>query len=181
MRERLAAIVPASIALATILLGACVGACGAESARDPSVAITPIELGVIVVEHEDGAVRGRRELGQGPLLVHFWATWCVPCRRELPALLAAAREAGVGDRVLAVSTDASWGPVRGFFDGAIPAPVVREPAGAAARALGVSSLPDTYLLDAQGRATRRIAGALDWSRPEHRAWLAATLAAAHER
>lgn len=172
LRERVAAFVLAVMAL--------LGACGGEPSGDPSVSITPIDLGSLRIERADGALRAHDAIGRAPILVHFWATWCAPCRRELPALLDAARDAGVSERVLAVSTDASWQPVRGFFDGAIPAQIVREPEGAVARALGVSSLPDTYVIDAQGRATRRIHGALDWSRPEHRAWLAATLAGAHE-
>lgn len=174
LRERLAAIV-----LASALLGAWVVACGAEPvepSRDPSVAITPVDLGSVRFEREDHVLRADDAIGQRPILVHFWATWCVPCRRELPALLAAARDAGVGDRVIAVSTDASWQPVSAFFDGAIPAQIAREANGSVARVLGVSSLPDTYLVDAQGRATRRIMGTLDWSRAEHRAWLAAALA-----
>src|SRR5690606_28852367 len=119
-----------------------------------------------------------RELGGGPLLLHFWATWCAPCRRELPALIEAAREHGV--RVVVVSMDAEWPAVRAFFGGSPPPMVVREPAGTPVRALGVRALPDSYLIDAEGRATRRIAGALDWSEPEHRAWLARTLAGLHE-
>lgn len=169
MRWREAAIA----SLAAVLL-----ACEAHApaASDPSAAITPMPIDSMTLEHADGARLEVRAL-ERPILLHFWATWCTPCRRELPVLLEAAREHDA--RVLAVSTDSEWAPVRAFFDGAPPPAVVRDPSGVLARALGVSSLPDTYVVDGEGRATRRIAGPLDWSTPEHRAWLASTAGGRH--
>lgn len=133
---------------------------------DPSAPITPLAVGEAELEAADGAPR---EPPAGPYLLHFWASWCVPCRRELPALLAAARELSVP--IVALSMDAAWGPIRAFFAGAPPPEVLREPRGELARTLGVSALPDTYLIDAEGRAIRRVAGAREWSAPETRAWL----------
>jgi len=148
-------------------------ACGAPGApRDPSIAITPIDVASARLERPDGA---RVDLPARPVLLHFWATWCAPCRRELPSLLAAAGEAHLGERVIAISVDVAWPEVFTFFGADIPAAVAREPGGGTARTLGVSTLPDTYLVDERGRATRRISHALDWERPEHRAWLAAVL------
>lgn len=162
----------AAAALAMTLFG-CEGS--AADAIDPSVAITPIAIDEgAVLERASGEQLSLRQLGGGPLFLHFWATWCAPCRRELPALIEAARALGV--TVIAVSMDAEWAAVRAFFgDGAVPPSVVREPAGTLARTLGVRALPDTYVIDAHGRATRRIAGAIDWSAPAHRAWLAHAL------
>lgn len=173
MRSRSAA---AAFVIGVALL-ACDRAVAAES--DPSVPITPIPIDdAVVLERASGARFELRELGGGPVLIHFWATWCAPCRRELPALIEAAREHGA--RVVAVSMDAEWPAIRAFFGEETPPPtIVREPTRALARTLGVRALPDSYLIDAEGRATRRIAGALDWSVPEHRAWLARSLARPH--
>jgi thiol-disulfide isomerase/thioredoxin len=109
-------------------------------------------------------------------LVHFWATWCPPCRTELPALLdLAERERG---RILvwAVSTDRDWPSVEGFLDGRVPPQVVRDPTGEAAHRYRVTGLPDTYLIDPDGRVRARFAGAQNWSAPEMDRILAAALA-----
>lgn len=97
------------------------------------------------------------------VLLHFWATWCLPCQEELPGLLALGRELGKSHRVrvVAVSTDADWPKVREFFRGDIPAEVVRD-ASASAKSYGVFTLPDTYLIGADGLLRLRFRGARDW-------------------
>jgi thiol-disulfide isomerase/thioredoxin len=134
-------------ALLLVLLAGC-----SAAARDPSAPITPIEL------------RGT-PFDRG--LLHFWATDCAPCRDELPALLEVSRDERVP--VIAIATDADWSRVEAFFEREVPSEVVRDEAGFA-RTLGVATLPDTYVVD-RGRATRRIAGAIDWRKPSTRAWL----------
>jgi thiol-disulfide isomerase/thioredoxin len=95
-------------------------------------------------------------LGQ-PLLLHFWATWCGPCATELPQLLGLATP-----RTLLVSLDEGWPVVDHFFAGQVPSQVVLDPAGEARRAFGVTTLPDTYLLDAAGRPLARFHGPRAW-------------------
>lgn len=148
----------------------------ADDVADPSVAITPMALEPATLERATGERVDVTELRR-PMLLHFWASWCAPCRRELPALIEAAREHDA--RVIAISVDAEWAPVRAFFEGAPPPLVARDPAGTLARTLGVSELPDTYVIDAEGRATRRIPRALDWSSSANRAWLARMVTGEH--
>lgn len=105
-----------------------------------------------------------------PVLVHFWATWCPPCRYELPALL---KFAGSGDiRVLAASVDPDWSKVREFLGQEPPPAVVLAASPAAAEEFGVATLPESYLVDETGQLRLRIHGAGDWGSV---AWRRATL------
>ncbi|KYG03328.1 thiol:disulfide interchange protein [Sorangium cellulosum] len=110
------------------------------------------------------ALRGRA------VLLHLWATWCAPCRAELPALLDLGRELqrGGGVELVAVSVDESWEVVRAFFDGEVPPEVVRAGSPALGRRLGVSTLPDTFLVRPDGTLALRFTGARDWRAPEAR-------------
>lgn len=101
-------------------------------------------------------LRLKEALGQR-LLLHFWATWCEPCRTELPQLLDLA-----SPRTLLVSLDEAWPVVDHFFDGEVPQQVVLDAAGEAKRAFGITTLPDTYLLDATGRPLARFHGPREW-------------------
>ncbi len=109
-----------------------------------------------------------------PLLLHLWASWCGPCRAELPGLLAFARKKGDVD-VLAVSVDDYWEPVEKFFTGAVPPEVVWDKKITLERALGVDSIPTTFLVDTAGNVVDRFDGAHDWSDPRIEAVLAADL------
>jgi thiol-disulfide isomerase/thioredoxin len=97
-----------------------------------------------------------------PTLLHFWATWCRPCRDELPGLLRLSEE-HPGLRVIALTVDEEWATVGHFFDGAIPTAVFRDPSGRLVKRYGVGELPDSYLLDAHGVARLRMRGARDWT------------------
>jgi thiol-disulfide isomerase/thioredoxin len=99
-------------------------------------------------------------------LVHFWATWCPPCRKELPTLLEMAARNRHRFQVWAITTDHDWRAVRQFIEGDVPSVVVRDPSGAASRSYGVTGLPDSYLVDPRGRIRARFSGAQNWSTRE---------------
>ncbi len=92
-----------------------------------------------------------------PVLLNFWASWCEPCRSELPLLekvAAQSREEGL--RVFAVNFRESEAAVRRYLASApLSLPVLRDGDGNAARAFGVNIFPGTVAIDAQGR-TRSI-------------------------
>jgi len=101
------------------------------------------------------------------VLLHFWATWCGPCVEELPALdQLAADLAPQGIIVVAVSEDRGGAEdVRPFLAHHAPLShlILRlDPKRAAARALHLSSLPVSILLNAQGEEVARLVGNGDW-------------------
>ena len=84
-------------------------------------------------------------------IVNVWATWCPPCRRELPVLFAAA-ERHPDVAVLLVNQRESAGLVRGYLEGAgFPSTgVLLDPDGTVGAALRVAGLPTTFAFDASG-------------------------------
>lgn len=109
------------------------------------------------------------------LVVNFWATWCAPCRREMPSL----------DRLQAAMPDIAVLPVAtgrndperiaAFYAeaGVTTLPVLRDPKSQLGRAMGVLGLPVTVIVDPEGREVARLIGGAEWDSPEALAVLAA--------
>ena len=126
--------------------------------------LTGVEGPNLFLSRPDGETRELTDLRGKTVLLHFWATWCPPCREELPALLEVGREIArdAAFVVVAVTLDEDWDEVEKFFGGTIPPEVFRESNGQASREYEVSSLPDTYLLGPDGSRRLRFAGPRDW-------------------
>ena len=106
------------------------------------------------------------------VVLNVWATWCAPCRAEMPALdaLAGGME-GPALEVIAVSTDrAGIARVERFFAdvGIANLEVMHDRDGDVQRKAGVLGLPVTLILDREGREIARMIGDADWDTPEVR-------------
>ena len=105
-----------------------------------------------------------------PLLVNIWATWCAPCKAEMPTLdsLAALEEGRIS--VIAVSQDlAGSKPVRAFFDKAAIAnlePYIDPDNGLLASFGNNIALPTTILYDSESREIWRVIGGVEWDDAE---------------
>ena len=113
------------------------------------------------------------ELKGRPVLVNFWATWCAPCKEEMPTLQTLAELEGERLVVLAVNVREQASRAARFVQsaGLTQLHVLPDPRGANARAWGVGVFPTTVLIDRQGRAIRTVTGAVDWTGPEAQGWL----------
>ncbi|QFT58950.1 Thiol:disulfide interchange protein TlpA [Sulfitobacter sp. THAF37] len=115
------------------------------------------------------------DAGQGTLadyrgkyvLVNFWATWCAPCRKEMPQLDALQKEFGGEDfEVLTIATGRnSPDGITRFFEeaGVTSLPRHQDPKQALASQMGIFGLPITVLIDPEGREIARLRGDADWS------------------
>lgn len=132
-----------------------------------SETITPRAAPELAFTRDDGTSATLAQLKGKVVMVHFWATWCEPCRDELPGLLALTKtvETSGAFELLAVSVDDEWDEMRRFFNGSIPRAAVRPQAVELHRRFGASTLPDTYLVDRRGNLVLRFAGARDWTSP----------------
>lgn len=104
------------------------------------------------------------------VLLNVWATWCVPCRKELPALDRLQSALGSADfQVIALSVDRKGlDVVRKFYDeiGVKHLGTHLDSSGKAARELGAVGLPTTLLIDRAGREIGRLVGPAEWDTPE---------------
>jgi thiol-disulfide isomerase/thioredoxin len=112
------------------------------------------------------------------VLLNFWATWCEPCRDEMPSLASlAAREQGSGLRVVAVDYREPEDAVRRFLEATpVATPVALDRDGAAAKAFGVHAFPSTVAIGRDGQVRFVVMGQCDWADARSRAWLDELLA-----
>jgi len=116
----------------------------------------------IMLEAADGRRADLRTLARGqPTVVNLWASWCAPCRVEMP-VLAAAQVQHPGVRFLFVNQGEADAPIARYLasqpfrlEG-----VWRDPASALGPAIGSSGLPTTLFIDADGRVVARHFGPL---------------------
>ncbi len=114
----------------------------------------------------EGASHTLAEFAGRAVVLNMWATWCVPCVAELPALATLSKRlAGSGVVVLPLSSDRGGVPVvRRFLDEhKIDLPIWIDPKGDAARAWGARGIPTTLIIDRSGRELGRVEGSADWA------------------
>lgn len=119
----------------------------------PDFTLQPLDGGVPVTL---ASLRGR------PVVLNFWATWCMPCLQEHPTLVSAARSLGERVRFIGVIYEDSEEQVRGFLARRGSAyPSLLDPGSRTAIAFGIFGVPETYFIDAEGKIAAKHVGPLD--------------------
>ena len=171
---------PLGALFAALVLGA---ALAPPAARAATIADSLKVLGVILpnepVDAPDFTLDGRdgrpvrlKGLRGKVVFLSFWATWCVPCREEMPAmerLYQTYRERGLV--VVAVNFKESSAEVKAFMQELhLTFPAVLDRKGAVTAAFSVRQLPVTYLVDRDGKILWKALGERTWDGPPSRGY-----------
>jgi thiol-disulfide isomerase/thioredoxin len=137
------------------------------------------ELPKFTATAPDGRTLDLASLKGQPVLLNLWATWCVPCKVEMPILdeIAGANEGKL--RVVTVSQDGKEGPTKvpAYFAEAKFAHLepwldVKQDLGFS---MNIGAMPTTILYDAEGKEVARVVGEYDWKGAEAQALIAETI------
>ena len=166
MRKTLGALGPVMLALS--LFAAAVAGCS----RQESAAPPEVDVGApapdFALKTLDGTQVRLSELRGKVVFVNLWATWCPPCREELPTMVRfyrAYRDRGV--EILAVSEDRDPRAVRKALERyGIPFPVLLDENKRVYNLYRATGIPETHLIDRQGIIRHTVIGPFDWTAPE---------------
>ena len=103
------------------------------------------------------------------VLVNFWATWCPPCREEIPSMVKLNQAmAGKPFQMLAISIDEGGkGAVEKYFaDSGQTLPAYLDGTQKVAGLYGTTGVPETFVVDKKGVILKKVIGGMNWSAPE---------------
>ena len=116
------------------------------------------------IKADNGRTYTKANFGGKLLILNFWATWCPPCREELPSLDALQRTLGPrGLVVLAVSVDKDEKVYRDFLAANnVAVTTARDPGQDINREYGTVQFPESYIIDQNGKVVEKIISSTNW-------------------
>jgi peroxiredoxin len=155
------------------ILGLALVAVTPALAADPAPELGRSAPGFTLPDLAGTQVRLADYQGKKAVLINFWATWCAPCREEMPALETLARELGPrGLTVVGVNFKESRRAVEAFRKAlGLGFPMLLDGDGRVSVAYQVFALPVTVLVDRRGMLAGTVLGVRDWVGPDARAYL----------
>ncbi len=155
--------------------------------------VQPVTVGTVAPEFEvndlDGGLARLSDHKGEVVLVNIWATWCLPCRVEMPSMERLYQEIGEdGFEIMAVSIDAELGKfdlagrpggdIRVFADSlGLTFPMLHDPSGGIERLFRTTGVPETFLIGRDGVIYKKVAGGTEWDAPQHKELIQRLLAA----
>lgn len=102
------------------------------------------------------------------VIVNFWATWCMPCRQEMPAMNRLMEKTqGKGIKLIGVNVDEDEKAIQRFLEQVpVDFTILLDPGAETTQAWRVRGLPTTYVVDTKGRMRYRVLGGREWDEPE---------------
>ena len=145
--------------------------------RKMNIHSEPMPGSDVTFAHEDGSEISLAAYEGKYILLNFWATWCAPCRKEMPDLAELQSElSGDNFEVVTIATGRNPRPaMEAFFDeiGVDNLPLHTDARQNLARSLGVLGLPVTLILNPDGQEIARLVGDAKWNSDSAKALLAA--------
>ena len=141
-----------------------------------------------VADLDGDTVRLSDHLGH-VVMVSIWATWCGPCRYEMPSMERLYQElADDGLEILAVSIDVEagmfdlfgrpGGDIQAFADSlGLTFPLLHDPSGGIQQIYQTTGVPETFLIGRDGIIYKKVAGGTEWDAPDHQELIRRLLAA----
>lgn len=129
----------------------------------------------LVFEDAEGNLLSVSDFQGKPLILNFWATWCAPCREEMPFFDQLAAEMGDEVAMVTVSQDlGGMSSIRPFFEelGLQHLTMYADPNNIAMRVFRLRGLPTTFLINSRGELVGRAEGVIKWDLSETRDLLA---------
>jgi len=158
------------LAIAMLVVTASSFAVAREPPKNFALHDAPKPVAAIHFENGEGQSQNLADFKGKVVLLNIWATWCVPCRKEMPALDRLQANLGSPDfEVIPVSIDRGGiETVRKFYAeiGVRNVGIYIDSPGKVLQALGAVGLPTTLLIDRAGREIGRIVGPAEWDAPE---------------
>jgi cytochrome c biogenesis protein CcmG/thiol:disulfide interchange protein DsbE len=155
--------------------------------------IQPVTAGTVAPEFEvndlEGGLARLSDHSGEVVLVNIWATWCLPCRVEMPSMERLYQEIGEdGFEIMAVSIDAALGQfdqagrpggdIEVFADSlGLTFPMLHDPSGGVERLYRTTGVPETFLIGRDGIIYKKVAGGTEWDAPQHKELIQRLLAA----
>ena len=120
------------------------------------------------IQTDSGKTVTAREYGGKLLLLNFWATWCPPCVEEVPGLNELERQLGPkGLVVLGVSQDKDVAAYKEFLARyQVIFPTVRQPSEEIQSSYGTIQIPESYLIDRNGKVVEKFISSQPWASPQ---------------
>ena len=127
----------------------------------------------------DGQTSGLADFEGQVVLLNIWATWCAPCRVEMPSMERLYQEMeGESFEIVAVSVDAPsgqfdavgnpGGDIRAFADSlSLTFPILHDPEGRIQRIYQTTGVPESFVVGRDGVIYRKLIGPTEWDRPEY--------------
>lgn len=161
--------------LLTLMLAACCALSHVHAADLPPLAHTltmqaPKPAPALKLKDIEGKSHDLAKLRGKVVLINFWATWCPPCRREMPSMERLSQRFK-GQPFVVLAVDVGEGPdtIETFasqLDTTLTFPILLDTRSHAMRAWRVAGLPTTFLIDKQGRIVATAIGGREFDHPE---------------